>query len=165
MATNWQDMWHLVVAVLVGYALGFEREIRGAAAGVRVFTLIGIGSGVVGMLAHDGSPNALAGILTGIGFIGGGLVFGQDVGKEHLVHGITTAAAIFGMAGLGAAAGLGHVMLAVTGGALAILVLETRHIRGLRLLDARHWAHRFRDDDQPKVVSAAPMAESMPAQR
>ena len=152
MTTSWQEFGNLIVAALLGYVLGFEREIRGAAAGVRVFTLIGVGAGTVGVLATHGAPNALAGVITGIGFIGGALVFSQEIGREHLIRGITTAAAIFAAAGLGAAAGQGHLVLAVAGTVIALFVLETRHIRYLRFFDARHWAHRFRDDDQVPVI-------------
>lgn len=152
---SWQTYWHLAVAALIGYVLGFERELRGAAAGVRVFSLIGVGAGVVGILALH-APNALAGIVTGVGFIGGGLVFGQDVGKEHLIRGITTAAAIFAVAGLGAAAGEGYVMLATAGTALAIVILEVRHVKFLRFLDARHWAPRFEDDPAYAVSREEP---------
>lgn len=144
--SGWHSYLDLLVAVGLSYVLGFERELRGASAGVRVFSLIGVGSGVVGMLATHGAPNALAGVVTWIGFIGGGLVFGQDIGREHLIRGITTAAAIFATAGLGAAAGQGYLMLALLGTLLALVVLEVRHVRFLRFIDARHWAPRFEDD-------------------
>src|ERR1017187_4584441 len=70
------------------YALGFERSLRGATAGDRVFSLIGAGSGVVGIIAAHGAPNALAGAITGIGFIGGGR-------GRLLVAGFATVLAIF----------------------------------------------------------------------
>src|ERR1017187_9166779 len=116
------------------YALGFERSLRGATAGDRVFSLIGAGSGVVGIIAAHGAPNALAGAITGIGFIGGGLVFRQAGGRTHMVLGLNTAAAIF-------AAGAATLM--------ALFVLEIRHVRVLNMLDGRRWAERFRDDEEP----------------
>lgn len=155
---SWHSYWHLVVAGVIAYGLGFERELRGAAAGVRVFALIGVGAGAVGVLAVH-APNALAGIITGVGFIGGGLVFGQDVGKEHLIRGITTAAAIFATAGLAAAAGEGYILLSVLGTVLAIVILEIRHVKYLRLLDARYWAPHFKDDpiySVPRPTSEKP---------
>jgi putative Mg2+ transporter-C (MgtC) family protein len=155
MRGDWEAVWHLGVALLIGYVLGFEREIRGAAAGARVFSLIGIGGGVVGMLALHGAPNALAGVVTGVGFIGGGLVFGQDIGREHLVRGITTAASIFAAAGLSAAAGQGHILLSVVGAVFAIIMLEIRHLKPLRYFDPRYWAPRFRDDP----IDAVPRTE------
>lgn len=101
------DMIHVLVAAALTYALGFERDLRGSPAGDRVFSLIGVGTGVVGVLAAHGAPTALQGALTGIGFIGAGLVFRQELGKLQMVRGLTTAAAIFAAAAIGAAAGEG----------------------------------------------------------
>jgi len=97
----------LVVAFVLTYVLGFERQLRGSPAGDRTFSLIGLGAAVVGVLAENGAPNALAGAVTGIGFIGGGLVFrqGNGNGNGEIVRGVTTAAAIFATAAIGAAAG------------------------------------------------------------
>jgi hypothetical protein len=85
------DVGHLAVAAGLTYALGFERAVRGAAAGDRVFCMIGTGSGVIGLIATHGAPNALAGAITGVGFIGGGLVFRQATGRHQMVVGLNTA--------------------------------------------------------------------------
>src|SRR5574338_106681 len=87
----------LLVALALTWAVGFERELRGAAAGDRTFSLVGLGSAVVGYLALDGAPHALAGVLTGIGFVGAGVIFGNtgDIRDPEKIHGITTAAALF----------------------------------------------------------------------
>ena len=143
---NGADIGDLAVAVALAYALGFERDLRGAAAGDRVFALIGAGSGLIGIIASHGAPNALAGAITGIGFIGGGLVFRQAAGNHETITGITTAAAIFAVAAIGAAAGEGRLLLATIGTVLALFVLEIRHISWLRWLDGKHWASRFADD-------------------
>lgn len=141
------DAGHLAVAVALTYALGFERDLRGAPTGDRVFALIGAGSGVVGIIAANGAPNALAGAITGIGFIGGGLVFRQEVGRAQVVMGITTAAAIFAAAAIGAAAGQGRLVVATAATLLTLFVLEVRHIKFLSVLDGRHWTGRFPHDD------------------
>jgi putative Mg2+ transporter-C (MgtC) family protein len=143
------DACHLAVAFALTYALGFERELRGAGAGERVFSLIGLGTGLLGIIALHTAATALTGAITGIGFIGGGLVFRQAAGHEQVVKGITTAAAIYAAAGIGAAAGEGRVLVAVVATALAVVMLEIRHLRPLSLLDARRWADRFRDDESP----------------
>jgi MgtC family len=106
------DLVHLLVAAALTYALGFERDLRGAPAGDRVFALIGVGAGIVGVLAVHGAPTALQGALTGIGFIGAGLVFRQQQGHLQMIRGLTTAAAIFAAAAIGAAAGEGLLLLA-----------------------------------------------------
>ena len=143
------DIIHVVVAAALTYALGFERDLRGSPAGDRVFSLIGVGAGVVGVLAAHGAPTALQGALTGIGFIGAGLVFRQEQGKLQTVRGLTTAAAIFAAAAIGAAAGDGLLLLATVATAVALLVLEIRYIQMLSLLEGRRWASRFRDDEAP----------------
>jgi putative Mg2+ transporter-C (MgtC) family protein len=149
LALSGADAGHLAVAVALTYALGFERAVRGAPAGDRVFALIGAGSGVVGIIAAHGAPNALAGAITGVGFIGGGLVFRQAVGRIHVVVGLNTAAAIFAAAGIGAAAGQGRLLVATVATLLTVFVLEIRHVRVLNMLDGRRWAGRVRDDEAP----------------
>ncbi len=148
LAMSAADAGHLAIAVGLSYALGFERDLRGAPTGDRVFGLIGAGSGAVGIIAAHGAPNALAGAITGIGFIGGGLVFRQSVGRGQVVMGITTAAAIFAVAAIGAAAGQGRVLVAGVATVLALLVLEVRHVKVLNFLDGRRWASRFGNDEQ-----------------
>jgi len=144
------DAGHLALAVALTYLLGFERDLRGAPTGDRVFALIGTGSGVLGIIAAHGAPNVLAGAITGIGFIGGGLVFRQAVvGRGQVVTGVTTAAAIFAAAAIGAAAGQGRLLIAAVATAFSLLVLEIRHIRVLSLLDGHHWADRFSNDEPP----------------
>jgi putative Mg2+ transporter-C (MgtC) family protein len=149
------DVMHLLVAAALTYALGFERDLRGAPAGDRVFALIGVGAGIVGVLAVHGAPTALQGALTGIGFIGAGLVFRQQQGHLQMIRGLTTAAAIFAAAAIGAAAGEGRLLLATAATAIALLVLEIRYIPVLSLLDGRRWTNRFRDDDWPPRPGSA----------
>jgi putative Mg2+ transporter-C (MgtC) family protein len=156
LALSGADAGHLVVAVGLTYALGFERDLRGAPTGDRVFALIGAGSGVVGIIAAHGAPNALAGAITGIGFIGGGLVFRQEIGRKNVVMGITTAAAIFAAAAIGAAAGQGRLLVATAATALALLVLEIRHNKVLGFLDGRHWASHFNNDDGQPAADEDP---------
>lgn len=163
LALSGADAGHLVVAVGLTYALGFERAIRGAPAGDRVFALIGAGSGVVGLIAAHGAPNALAGAITGVGFIGGGLVFRRATGDGQVVVGLNTAAAIFAAAAIGAAAGQGRLLVAAVATVLTAFVLEIRHIRVLNVLDGRRWASRFRDDEAPPAPPSAGAGPGDPA--
>jgi putative Mg2+ transporter-C (MgtC) family protein len=155
MQTSGPDAVHLVVAVALTYLLGFERDLRGAPAGDRVFALVGAGAGVVGIIAEHGAPNVLAGAITGIGFIGGGLVFRQAFGSQQVVKGITTAGAIFAATAIGASAGQGRLLVAVVATALSLFVLEIRHVRWLRMLDGQRWA-RFFPDDEPAQADKPP---------
>jgi putative Mg2+ transporter-C (MgtC) family protein len=146
--------WTSVVNITIGWALtfvlGFERELRGAPAGDRTFSMIGLSTALIGTVAPH-YPAVLGGAVTGIGFIGGGLCFRQAV-KEHdqereILHGVTTAASIFGAAAIGAIAGCGDLLISVAATVGILLSLEIRHIPVLRYLDARRWSHLFADDN------------------
>jgi putative Mg2+ transporter-C (MgtC) family protein len=165
MSLSGADAAHLVVAVALTYLLGFERDLRGAPTGDRVFALVGLGTGVVGIIAAHGAPNVLAGAITGIGFIGGGLVFRQAFGSQQRVMGVTTAAAIFAAAAIGAAAGQGRMLVAGVATALALFVLEIRHLRWLSVLDGRRWARYFPDDDRPALPVKPPEDQQQAGQR
>jgi putative Mg2+ transporter-C (MgtC) family protein len=65
--------------------------------------------------------NALAGAITGVGFIGGGMVFRRAIGRDQVVAGLNTAAAIFAAAAIGAAAGQGRMLVAAVATVLAAL--------------------------------------------
>ncbi len=159
MGLSWINSAHLLVAVALTYLLGFERDLRGAPTGDRVFALVGLGAGVVGIIAINGAPNVLAGAITGIGFIGGGLVFRQAFGSHQVVMGVTTAAAIFAATAIGAAAGQGRLLVAGVATALALFVLEIRHLRWLSVLDGRRWSRYFPDDDERPIEPQEPPQE------
>ncbi len=142
--------WDLLARVAVGFALafvvGFERELRGSPAGDRTFGLIGASiAGMTAVLWRE-APQAVAGAITGIGFIGVGVVLH---GENQFVRGVTTAAAIFATAAMTIVAGTGHLLLAMLITALILLALELRDIPFLRFADARRYQARFRNDDDP----------------
>jgi putative Mg2+ transporter-C (MgtC) family protein len=145
--------WSLVANIAVGWALtfvlGFEREVRGAPGGDRMFSMIGLSTALIGSIAPH-YPAALGGAVTGIGFIGGGLCFRQAVKQAEqdtqILHGVTTAASVFGAAAIGAIAGVGDLVLATAATLGILLSLEIRHLPLLRYLDARRWAYLFNDD-------------------
>ena len=112
------------MAFALTYVLGYERELRGSPAGDRTFSLIGTASAVLGNLAGVGSPNAIAGAVTGIGFIGGGIVVRRAVRTGEIISGITTAASIFATAAIGAAAGAGLLAVAALATGLVLVALE-----------------------------------------
>ncbi|GAC1445654.1 MAG: hypothetical protein NVSMB55_27840 [Mycobacteriales bacterium] len=151
----------LLVRVLVAFGLsfliGFERELRGSPAGDRTFSLIGTAAAAAAAVTGKSSPQALAGIITGVGFIGGGLIL---KGRDDTVRGITTAAAVFAVAVVGLAAGLGHLLVAAVVAVLCLIVLELRYTRVLRWLDARRYSSRFRSDEEPPV--SHPQSSSAP---
>jgi putative Mg2+ transporter-C (MgtC) family protein len=133
----------------VAFAFGFERQLRGSAAGNRTFLLIGGTAAAVTAVAGTTSPQAVAGILTGIGFIGAGLVFVHGA----TVRGLTSAATVFAVAGIGIVFGYGHLYLGLFVGALYLFMLELQHIPGLRFLDASTYAARFANDADARLRS------------
>ncbi len=136
-------VWRVVVAFALAFGIGFERELRGSAAGDRTYALVGTAAAALTAVTYRVSPQAVAGAITGIGFIGGGLVFREGVRN---VRGVTSAACIFAVAALGVVAGTGHLLLAALVGALIMVDLEIRNIPFLNWLDARRYQGKLRDD-------------------
>jgi putative Mg2+ transporter-C (MgtC) family protein len=134
-----EDLVKILLAIAVGGAIGVEREYRDKAAGFRTLIFICLGSTVFTMLSTqlgggDNDASRIASnIVTGIGFLGAGAII-QDRGR---VMGMTTAATIWLVAGLGMGIGAGRyaLVLAVTAITLAVLFLfppVERWIDGLR---------------------------------
>lgn len=126
MNMDWYDLLSLAVALVCGAALGFERELHHKTAGLRTNMLICIGAALFIIIARIGHPDfdqivarVIAGIVTGVGFIGAGAVIQDRKG----VHGITTAAAIWINAGIGIAAGMRFYLLAAVVTVMVLLIL------------------------------------------
>ena len=132
-----------VLAALLGLMIGIERKGGPRGAGPRTFSLICMGSALFTLMSVAGFPNnpeparIAAQIVTGIGFIGAGVVWRQ---KGDIIHGITTAAAIWVAAAIGVAVGLGWYVLSAVITVVTMIILakghpikEAReHISGLR---------------------------------
>jgi putative Mg2+ transporter-C (MgtC) family protein len=103
-----QTALRLGAALIVGSILGLNRELHGKAAGLRTHALVCIGAAIATMLASS-DANAISrviqGILTGVGFIGAGVILRDPMGH---VTGLTTAATIWICAVLGIVCGLGN---------------------------------------------------------
>jgi putative Mg2+ transporter-C (MgtC) family protein len=113
----------LLLALVLGFAIGFERKVRSKEAGVRTHTIVCFGSAlmmVVSIYAFGGKADAArvaAQIVSGVGFLGAGMI----VYKQHEVHGLTTAAGVWATAGVGMACGGRLYIVAV--GATFLLIL------------------------------------------
>src|SRR5215213_8253285 len=118
-------LFRLLLVVLVGGAIGAERELRSKSAGFRTMILICLGSFLFTTFSihiTESSPDRIASnIVTGIGFLGAGVIFKSD----NRVNGITTAATIWAVAalGMGIADGLYLIVAVSTVIVLAALVL------------------------------------------
>jgi putative Mg2+ transporter-C (MgtC) family protein len=117
----------LGVAMALGCFLGMERAHAGKAAGTRTHMLVTLGAALVvmlpqlaGMSSADAS-RVIQGTLTGIGFIGGGVILKMN--DQHQIVGITTASSIWLTATVGIAAGVGRLGLAVVSAILAFFIL------------------------------------------
>ncbi|MDA2963000.1 MAG: MgtC/SapB family protein [Actinomycetota bacterium] len=122
------------IAAILGSLIGWERDRAGKSAGPRTMALVGSASAavvaigaVVGANAQFGDPTrALHAIITGIGFLGAGLIFTD----KHTtgIQGVTTAATVFSTAAVGVAVGLGF-QIAGAGLTLVILIiLRSTHV-------------------------------------
>lgn len=119
-----EETTQLLLSLLIGGLIGIEREYSSKAAGFRTMILICIGSTLFTIIskklgAPDNEDRVAANIITGIGFIGAGVVFKDGFN----VTGLTTAASIWVTASLGMAIGSGDYQLATEGAILAIVVL------------------------------------------
>lgn len=114
----------VVLSTVLAGAIGFERELHGKSAGLRTYSLVGLGAGmftiasIIGFEGPDESRVA-AQIVTGVGFLGAGAIFREGIGVE----GLTTAAGLWTAAAIGMASGSGAYLLAVTGTVTVLAVL------------------------------------------
>jgi len=145
----------LVIATLVGAALGLNREIYDKPAGMRTHALVTLGAALATMLcvppivsqaidSLDALSRVIQGILTGIGFIGGGVILRDKSNRR--IHGLTTAATIWMAASVGAACGAGYWLLVMVTAILTLIVLTF----GVRV---EKWANSFFEGKTDKESS------------
>jgi putative Mg2+ transporter-C (MgtC) family protein len=128
---GWRQVGELALALALSGAIGLEREIKQKSAGLRTHTLVGVGAALFMLVSKYGFTDVLeshlvvldpsrvaAQIVTGIGFLGAGLIFV----RRDSVRGLTTAAGIWVTAAVGSAAGAGLPLLAVLTGVIYFLV-------------------------------------------
>lgn len=117
----------LTAAAIVGAVVGIQRERAGKSAGLRTHMLVSLGAtlfvlaSIESGMDSNGLSRVIQGIITGIGFIGGGAILKQN--EEGHVKGLTTAAGIWMTSALGVAVGLGRYGAALIGAALTWVVL------------------------------------------
>lgn len=116
----------VLVAVVLGFAIGFERKLRFKEAGIRTHTIVCVGSALMmvvskyAFLGMDADTSRVAAqIVSGIGFLGAGII----MFRGQKMHGLTTAAGIWATAGVGMAAGAGLYVVA-TGAAVILIAVQ-----------------------------------------
>ena len=123
MMTYATEAAQVTFAFIIGAVIGIEREFRSKPAGFRTMIIICVGSCVYTILSHEVSPNSpdriASNIVTGIGFIGAGVIFKEGI----TVNGLTTAALIWITAALGMAIGYHNYPLAIVVSIIVVIVL------------------------------------------
>jgi putative Mg2+ transporter-C (MgtC) family protein len=144
---GWTQIGELAIALVLSLLIGIEREAQQKAAGLRTYTLVGLGSALFVLISKYGFTDVLgdhvtldpsrvaAQIVSGLGFIGAGLIFV----RRGSVRGLTTAASIWLVAAVGAAAAAGLPILAAVTTAMYFFVLYA-------LRPVARWARRFQPD-------------------
>jgi len=137
----------LILAAVCSGLIGYERESARKAAGLRTFTLVGVGAAVfsvVSIIGFEGPDQSriAAQIVTGVGFLGAGAIFRDGA----FVSGLTTAAGLWVVASIGMAAGSGSYELAVIGTAVTLATLY-----GLRAIDGAVYRKKIKTRSRLEV--------------
>jgi putative Mg2+ transporter-C (MgtC) family protein len=123
--------WRLLIALLAGGLIGYQRQLAGKAAGLRTHLLVAMGTSLFVICAteygmqEDALSRVIQGIVTGIGFLGTGAILKRT--ESHEIHGVTTAAGIWMTAAVSIAIGLGQIVVGICGAVLAWIVLAVLH--------------------------------------
>lgn len=144
LALTWADVGlRIVLTILAAAAIGYDRDLEGHAAGLRTVILVALAASLAMVQANwlmdtvGKSSDSFAvldlmrlplGILTGVGFIGGGAI----LKRGDTIHGLTTAATLWFVTVVGLCFGGGQIYLGLVGAALGLLIL-----RALRLLERK----------------------------
>jgi putative Mg2+ transporter-C (MgtC) family protein len=135
---EWELIGRMTLGAALGYAIGFEREFRGKSAGERTFALVALGTAAVTALGQEAfgaaSTRVIQGVMTGVGFLGAGLIFQREQG---VVLGLTTAASVWAIAAVGVLAGSGAYISSIIGTALVVFILELDRLPLLRRVAPR----------------------------
>jgi putative Mg2+ transporter-C (MgtC) family protein len=140
------------VSVVCGAIIGFERQLRGKPLDVRTAVLICLGTnvyirlGVVISGDHADTMRILGQVVTGIGFLGAGVIFNRGA---H-VQGLTTAAVVWALAAIGAAIGFERYSAAIALSIVVFLVLNVLEWIENRVEHMRRGAHAH-DDREPRL--------------
>ena len=129
-STELMNLFKLALAVVLGFAIGYERKRRYKEAGIRTHTIVCLGSALMMLVSIYGfggsqadAARVAAQIVTGVGFLGAGII----VYRKNETKGLTTAAGVWATAGVGMACGGGLFILATAATVLMISVQLLLH--------------------------------------
>src|SRR5690606_16300244 len=143
LAFDLEILIRMLIAFLTGAVIGCEREYHSKAAGLRTMIMICLGSTVFTIISMkldpDSTDRVASNIITGIGFLGAGVIF-----KDGLsISGITTATTIWISAALGMAIGSGEYFVAISGTVVVMIVLSALQPI-TRWIERAHQARTYR---------------------
>ena len=126
MAFQLELLFRLVLACICGFIIGYERKARYKPAGVKTHTIVALASALMMIVSKYGFGDVMdydaarvaAQVVSGVSFLGAGII----IKKNQNVEGLTTAALIWGMAGIGLAVGAGMYVVALGATALYLIV-------------------------------------------
>lgn len=125
----------VILACFLGGMIGWERERHGISAGIRTYSAIALGACVFGVLSLIGTdPSRIAAqVVTGIGFLGGGLIFREG----NYVTGLTTAATLWATAAVGLAISFGFYLIGTLTAIIIFLLLYLPKMRWWKKISAK----------------------------
>src|SRR5258706_15230728 len=153
----------LGAATLIGAAIGVNRDLPGKPIGVRTLGLVGLASAMAvlavapgggeGVRSVEATSRVIQGVLTGIGFLGAGVIVRRSIGKQ--VHGLTSAACAWTTACLGLVCGLAAWPIGATGVGVVFVVLI---FGGPFERMCQRWLAHIRDAEEPEAAAEAEAA-------
>jgi putative Mg2+ transporter-C (MgtC) family protein len=143
------------VAGGLGFGIGLERQLRGNTAGSRTFALLSMGAAAFTVVAvgfgNDG--RVIAGIVTGVGFIGAGMIFHD---AQRRVVGFATASSSWAIVAVGVLAGAGRLVVALVLAAFILVVLEVQYLSVLQWVASRYDLHQLEQASDPEPARPPP---------
>lgn len=130
----------LLLAVVLGFVIGFERKLRFKEAGIRTHTIVCVGSALMMIVSKNAfgseadSARVAAQIVSGVGFLGAGMI----VYRQHEVRGLTTAAGVWATAGVGMACG-GRLYIIALGATALIIATQCVFHLNLKIFRSKRY--------------------------
>jgi len=125
----------VILAVVLGFIIGAERELRGKDAGISTHTFVILGAMLFTFMSSNVDPNSqsriAAQIVSGIGFLGAGIILKDGTTVKNL----TTAASIWFAGSIGMAIGFGYYFIAIVAGITSVIIPRIPHVRSLTSLN------------------------------
>lgn len=159
MSDHLEIFLRLLIAMLIGCLIGIDHNLRGKPTGMKTLGLVALGSALATMASmnfalttdgysHDAASRAIQGVITGIGFLGAGVIVHEQ--RSEKVRGLTTAASIWVTAAVGIVCGIGWWKVALMTTALILLLF----VVGRKIESFLHHRWMQKNDRERADISA-----------